>query len=441
MSNPLRIGVAGLGTVGTALVNLLDNKRAELIERCGRETVVTAVTARSQRTNRDCDISNAQWFDNPVDLATSDNIDVYVELMGGDEGVAADSVRAALNAGKHVVTANKALLAKHGVEFAKLAEENGTLLNFEAAVAGGIPIIKTMRESLTSNNVIRVYGIMNGTCNYMLTRMEEEGLSFEDCLQQAQELGYAEADPTFDVGGHDTMHKLALLTSLAFGTEIAVDEIYLEGITKITPEDIEAAKDLGYSIKLLGVTQKTDTGIEQRVHPTMVPLAAPIAQIGGVTNAVVVEADVVGELMMTGPGAGGDATASAVAGDIADIAKSRPGHQHVPSLGKPAVSLTPYVKSRMRTHRGGYFIRLNLNDKAGSFAAIASRMAEQDISLESIVQRREANSQNSDSQPVIMITHDTTEEAISAALKAINSDGHLKGDPQMIRIEKLGFDI
>ena len=435
---PLRIGIAGVGTVGAALVRLLHDKGNLLAERCGRALKVTAVCARDKTRDRGCDLSGMAWFDSPDDLAASDDIDVFVELIGGDEGPALSSVKTALESGKHVSTANKALLAKHGVELALIAESKGVILNYEAAVAGGIPIIKTMREALTSNTVERIYGILNGTCNYMLTRMEEEGLSYEACLKDAQELGYAEADPTFDVEGYDTAHKLAILTSLAFGSKLAADEIYVEGISSITAADIDAARDLGFRIKLLGVAQRTASGIEQRVHPTMVPLDAPIAQISGVTNAVAIEANPVGRLVLSGPGAGGDATASAVAGDLCDIAKSRPGYQHAPVFGKPAADLEPYKRARMRAHEGGYFIRLMLNDRAGAFASIASRMAEENISLESIVQRKKPKSATTpeNAQPVILITHETTESAIKNALEKIQSDGHLAAASQMIRMER-----
>lgn len=435
MSEPLRLGIAGLGTVGAALFRILHEKHNFLSDRCGRAIIVTAVSARDRKRDRGIDVSGVEWFDDPVELAQSGAIDVFVELIGGEDGPAEVSVRAGLAAGKHVVTANKALLARHGVELAIMAEANGLLLNFEAAVAGGVPVIKTMRETLTANQVTRVSGILNGTCNYILTRMEREGISYDACLKEAQRLGYAEADPTFDVEGFDTAHKLAILTSLAFGTQIAMDEIYVEGISSITPADIQAAGDLGYRIKLLGVAQKTETGIEQRVHPTLVPFDAPIAQIHGVTNAVAVDADIVGQLVLSGPGAGGMATASAVAGDIADIAKSQPG-QDVPSLGMPAKALAPYRRAKMRAHEGGYFIRLSLTDRAGAFASIAGRMAEQKISLQSIVQRRaDNNAGEEDSQPVILVTHKTTEQAIRSAFENIASDGHLDGEPQMIRIE------
>lgn len=438
MSNSLRIGIAGLGTVGASLVRLIDEKQAMLTERCGRPVVVTGVNARSKNKDRGVSLDAMTWFDDPMALAVDDNIDVFVELMGGEDDPAYSSVKAALNAGKHVVTANKALLAKHGVELALLAESNGLLLNYEAAVAGGIPIIKVMRESLTANTISRVSGILNGTCNYILTRMETDGLSFEDCLKDAQELGFAEADPTFDIEGNDTAHKLAILTSLAFGTKIAPDAIYLEGITKITIDDIEAAKELGFRIKLLGIATRTNDGVESRVHPAMVPLGSPIAEIGGVTNAVSLEADTVGSLMMSGPGAGGDATASAAAGDICDIAKSKPGHQHGPALGQPAHDLVDHARAPMRSHAGGYFIRLTVIDKPGTMAAIATRMAEQEISLESIVQRRAKGETPSNEAPITLITHETTEQAIRNALEGVKADGRLVGEAQMIRIEKLG---
>ncbi|TIX24170.1 MAG: homoserine dehydrogenase, partial [Mesorhizobium sp.] len=402
---------------------------------CGRDIVVTAVSARDRKRDRGVDLSAATWFDDPVQMAEKADIDVFAELIGGDEGPARLAVKAALEAGRHVVTANKALLAKHGVALAEIAEKKGVLLNYEAAVAGGIPVIKTMREAMAGNAVTRVFGILNGTCNYILTRMEAEGISFDACLKDAQRLGYAEADPTFDIEGHDTAHKLSILTSLAFGTKIAANDIYMEGISNISQADIRAAADLGYRIKLLGVAQRTDSGIEQRVHPTMVPTASVIAQVHGVTNAVAIETDILGELLLSGPGAGGNATASAVIGDIADIAKSRPGFQHAPVFGWPAKELKPYKKARMRSHAGGYFIRLTVHDRTGVFAAIAKRMADNDISLESIVQQA-ASAETQAQKTVILVTHETTEAAVRKAVEGITKDGHLTDKPQVIRIER-----
>ena len=441
MSDPLRIGVAGLGTVGAALLSILDRDRAMLERRCGRPIEVAGVCARDRSRDRGTDLSGMEWFDDPVSLASSD-IDVFVELIGGDDGPAKNAVEAALRAGHHVVTANKALLAAHGVALAAAAEDGGVLLNFEAAVAGGIPIIKVMREAMTANDIHRVFGILNGTCNYILTRMETDGLSFEDCLADAQALGYAEADPTFDIEGNDTAHKLAILAAMAFGTEIAPDAIYLEGITRITSEDIAAARDLGYRIKLLGVASRTSAGVETRVHPAMVPLGSPIAEVGGVLNAVAIEASPVGSLMLSGPGAGGDATASAVAGDLCDIAKARPGRQHGPALGQPADTLVPHDRAPMRAHAGGYVVRLDVLDRPGVMASVATRMAEQNISLESIVQRRtkprsKVDDPARDVQPIVLVTHETTEQAIRDATEAMGRDDYLDADPQVIRIEQL----
>jgi homoserine dehydrogenase len=440
MNQVLRLGVAGLGTVGASLLRLTQRHANELALRCGRPVVVTAVTARDRFRDRGVDLSTVTWHEDPMSLAQSPDIDVFVELMGGSDGPAADSVRAALDAKKHVVTANKALLAKHGGELARCAESNGVSLNFEAAAAGGIPIIKTLRESLAGNRVGRVYGILNGTCNYILTRMEREGIAFDACLAEAQRLGYAEADPTFDVDGFDTAHKLALLTAIAFGTEIDADSIYVEGIRSITTADIEAADELGYRIKLLGVATRTESGIEQRVHPTMVPKSSPIARVDGVTNAVAVEADFVGRLVLSGPGAGGDATASAVMSDIADLARG----DVVGTFGRPAHTLQPYQQAVMRAHAGGYYIRLAVYDRPGAFASIAKRMAENNISLESIVQRRRAPKADApehprpmEPQPVVLITYETTESQVKEALDLITADGHIAERPQMIRIEQL----
>ena len=435
MTEALRVGIAGLGTVGASVARVVHDKAAELTRQCGREIVVAAVSARDRAKDRGVDLSGAEWFEDPVALARSSGIDVFVELIGGDEGPARASVKAALESGRHVVTANKALLAKHGTSLADIAEKKGVLLNYEAAVAGGIPVIKTLREALAGNSVSRVFGILNGTCNYILTRMQEEGISFEECLKDAQRLGYAEADPTFDIEGNDTAHKLAILTSLAFGTKVAADDIYMEGISNITQADIRAAAELGYRIKLLGVAQRTDSGIEQRVHPTMVPTASVIAQVHGVTNAVAIETDILGELLLSGPGAGGNATASAVIGDVADIAKSRPGFQHGPVFGRPVKELKPYKKARMRAHEGGYFIRLTVHDRAGVFAGIAKRMADNDISLESIVQQS-AGREKAAEKTVILVTHETTEAAVRKAVEGVTKDGLLTDKPQVIRIER-----
>ena len=401
-----------------------------------------ALAARTRNKDRAASAWKAcTWFDAADRLAADPSIDVFVELIGGDDGPAKAAVEAALRARKHVVTANKALLAKHGTELARLAEKNGVALNFEAAVAGGIPIIKTMRESLAANQIRRVYGILNGTCNYILTQMLEEHRSFGDVLKEAQAKGYAEADPSFDIGGFDTAHKLALLTSLAFGTRVAFDQIHIEGIEGITQADIEAADDLGYRIKLLGVALMTESGIEQRVHPAMVSTDSAIAEVSGVTNCVAVDGDFSGNVLLIGRGAGAGATASAVAGDIVDIAR---GTSPAPFL-VPAGKLKPYKRAKLGQHQGAYYVRLAVFDRPGAMAGITGRLGEREISLESIVQRRPRGSQigigaklkPGAPTPVILITHETTEEAIRGALTAIQRDGNVSEKPQMIRIEPL----
>jgi homoserine dehydrogenase len=433
MNSPLRLGLAGLGNVGASLARLIEAKSDALASRASRAIEIVAVSARDRTRDRGVDVSGFEWFDDPVQMASQAQIDVFVELIGGADGPAHEAVKAALGRGIPVVTANKALLAHHGVSLARLAARKGTQILFEAAVAGGIPIIKTMRESLSGNDVSRVYGILNGTCNYMLTRMEAEGIAFDDCLADAQRLGYAEADPTFDIGGFDAAHKLAILTSLAFGCEIDLDSVFIEGISTVTNDDIAAAAELGYRIKLLAVAQRTETGIEQRVHPTMIPSSSAMAQVDGVTNAVAVDSDLLGSILLAGPGAGGEATASAVLSDVMDVA----GGVLPPTLGLPPAKLVPYKRARMRAHEGGYYIRLSVYDRVGAFASIARRMAENQISLESIVQRKQAGSADPSTAPVVLVTHETTEAAVRKALEAVSKDGHLKDEPKMIRIEAL----
>jgi len=436
---PLKVGLAGLGTVGASVVRLIERQREALEARCGRPIEVVAVTARSRNKRRDVDVSGFRWAADAVALAGDREIDVFVELIGGEGDPAKRAVEAALSAGKSVVTANKALLARHGVALAALAEQHHVALNFEAAVAGGIPIVKTLREGLVGNSLTRIYGILNGTCNYILTRMERENLSFARALEEAQQLGYAEADPSFDIEGHDTAQKLAILASLAFGTRVDPGAVYVEGIASITPEDLRAADDLGYRVKLLGVAVKTENGIEQRVHPTMVPKGSAIAQVMGVTNAVTVDADAVREITLVGPGAGGEATASAVVSDIADIAR---GVRTAP-FGRPSARLAGVEKAPMQRHEGGYYIRMLAVDKPGTAARIATCFAEESISLESIMQRhfgpRPLGGEDPSAArpvPVILITYATTEDAVRRALAKVEAERVIEGKPQLIRIEK-----
>lgn len=438
MAPPLKIGIAGLGTVGAGVVRMLARRKDAIAAQLGRPIEVVAVSARDRSRNRDCDLSDVRWFDDALDLARDPGIDVFVELIGGHDGIAKTAVEAAIAAGHDVITANKALLAHHGIALAGAAEAKGVGIYFEAAVAGGIPVIKALREALLGNEIARVSGILNGTCNYILTRMHEEGLSFEACLDQAQQLGYAEADPTFDVDGFDTAHKLSLLAALAFGVQPDPDAIHVEGIRTITLADLEAADELGYRIKLLGVAAKAGPAVELRVHPTMVPKHWPIAQVSGVTNAVAIDGDAVA-LTLVGPGAGGDATASAVVGDICDIAAGKSGAP----FGLRAANLRPAGKAAIQRHEGGYYIRLAAVDRPGTAAAIARHMAEQNISLESIMQHRrgrphggERAESAEDPAPVVLITYATTEDAVRRAIDAIDLDGVIASPPQVIRIEK-----
>jgi homoserine dehydrogenase len=438
MVAPLRVGIAGLGNVGAEVVRVIGSQAGALSARCGRSLRVVAVTARSKAKKRGLDLGGIAWAKDALALAGDSGIDCFVELMGGAGDPALSAIETALKSGKSVVTANKALIAKHGLRLAKLAETHGGALNYEAAVGAAIPIIKTLREGLAGTGVNRVYGILNGTCNYILTRMEQEGLSFADCLKDAQRLGYAEANPSFDVDGHDTAQKLAILASLAFGTKVAQSAIYVEGISSIAPEDLRAAAELGYRVKLLGVAVRTVKGIEQRVHPTMVPKSSSIAQVMGVTNAVTIDGEGIPPITLVGPGAGGAATASAVVADIADVARG----VRVNPFGRPVDRLRATEKAPMERHEGGYYIRLMARDLPGTAATIATRLAEQKISIESIVQRHanggdSAHSTGKSSQvPVLLITYATHEDAVYRALQAVQRDKVISGRPQVIRIEK-----
>ncbi len=428
MSKELKVAIAGLGTVGCGLINILEENRALLAERTGSDIRVTAVSARDRKKDRAVDIDPYQWFDSPEEMAKTADADIYVELIGGSDGVALASVRAGLSTKRHVVTANKALLAVHGTELAKLAEENGVALAFEAAVAGGIPIVKALREGLAANKVDRLYGILNGTCNYILTEMEATGESFDSVLQDAQRKGYAEADPTFDVGGIDTAHKLSLLASVAFGTEVDFDAVYVEGIEKIDAGDIAYARELGYRIKLMGVAKRTDIGFEQRVHPCLIPLSSPIANVDGVYNAVVVHGDRAGQTTYEGRGAGEGPTASAVAADIVDIARGL----QLSTFSVPAKDLALAQPSPMEHHEGAYYLRLQVIDRPGVMAAITVILAEAEVSIDSIIQRGRAPEEP---VPIVILTHETKESVMMSALARIKAQEAVTQEPRLIRIE------
>ncbi|HEX6143693.1 MAG TPA: homoserine dehydrogenase [Geminicoccaceae bacterium] len=430
MSAPLRLGVAGLGTVGAALVRLLDENGPVLAARAGRPLQVVAVSARERGRERGIDLGRYRWHDRPLALAADPEVDAVVELIGGADGIALDLTRAALESGRSVVTANKALLAHHGAALARLAEAHGATIGFEAAVAGGIPIVKALREGLAGNRVSRLFGILNGTCNYILTTMRETGRSFEAVLAEAQALGYAEADPTFDIDGIDAAHKLSLLASLAFGCPPDLAGVETEGIRHVSALDIAFASEMGYRIKLLGVARLTEHGLEQRVQPSMVRIGTPISQVEGVFNAVSVEGDQVGATLFAGRGAGGGPTASAVAADLADLAR---GDRH-PVFTVPAAELMPFPRSPMAQHVGAYYFRLMVVDRPGVLADVAACLRDHDVSIEALIQRAR---NPGELVPIVLTTHETIEARMVGALTSIGDLDAVLEPPRMIRIESL----
>ena len=428
MSRPLSVGVAGLGTVGGGVLKLLRANADIIAARAGRAIAVTAVSARDRNRDRGLELGGLRWYEDPVALANDAGVDVVVEAMGGSEGPARALVEASLTNGKPVVTANKALLAIHGAELAALAESKNVPLTFEAAVAGGIPAIKALREGLAANHITRVAGILNGTCNYILTVMREARREFSDVLADAQKLGYAEADPSFDVDGIDAAHKLSILAALAFGRPVAFKDVYVEGIRGVSALDIAFANELGYRIKLLGIARQTAAGIEARVHPCMVPQTAPIARVDGVFNAVVAEGDFVGRVMLEGRGAGEGPTASAIVADLIDIARGRA----TPVWGAASGALSDAPSVPMEAHHGCYYLRLMVVDRPGVIADVTAVLRDEGISLESMLQRGRSPGE---SVPVVLVTHETNEAAMRIALERIGALGAVMEAPAMIRIE------
>jgi len=426
MTPPLRLGIAGLGTVGAGVVRIVRQQAALLEARTGRRIEISAVSARDKSKDRGVPLTGYAWEDDPVALATRDDVDVYVELMGGTDGPAKASTEAALAAGKDVVTANKAMLAIHGQALAETAETAGRALRFEAAVAGGIPVIKALTEGLAGNEITRVMGVMNGSCNYILTRMQDAGLSYEDVFAEADGLGYLEADPTLDVGGIDAAHKLAILSAIAFGAQPDFDGIELEGIERVAIEDINAAADMGFKIKLLGVAQKTGRGLEQRMMPCLVPAASPLGQLQGGTNMVVLEGDAVEQIVLRGPGAGAGPTASAVMADVCHIARGL----RLPTFGQPAASLTAMPPARS-VLPAPYYLRMSLLDKPGALAKIATVLGEAGVSIDRMRQRDHAG----DDAPVLIVTHKTTRADLDRAIAAMDATGVLVTPPVTLRIE------
>ncbi|MGQ0664185.1 MAG: homoserine dehydrogenase [Pseudomonadota bacterium] len=430
MRPPLKIAIAGLGTVGAGVLKLIGENGGLIARRCGREIVASALSARDRGRDRGVDLGKAQWFDDAARMAGEADAEIVVELIGGAEGIAKRVCETAIARGRHVVTANKALLAVHGTALARAAETAGVSLACEAAVAGGIPIIKALREGLAANRISRVYGILNGTCNYILSNMRKTGRAFDDVLAEAQRLGYAEADPSIDVDGIDAAHKLAILAGLAFGAEIDLEGVHIEGIPRVAPLDFQYAEELGFRIKLLGVARLTAHGLEQRVHPCMVPIDAPIAHVEDVLNAVVAEGDFVGNTVFEGRGAGAGPTASAVLADLIDLAR---GHR-VPTFSVPAAELAALPSSPMERHRGRYYIRLMVVDRPGVIADVTAALRDELVSLESMLQR----GRHPDKMvPVVLTTHEAEEAAMNRALRRIVGLSSVLEPPHVIRIEDL----
>ncbi|MDZ7906774.1 MAG: homoserine dehydrogenase [Cypionkella sp.] len=425
---PLRLGLAGLGTVGIGVVKIVQGHAELIAARTGRDVQITAVCARDRTRNRDADLSGYAWESDPVALARRDDIDVFVEVMGGHEGAAHDATLAAIEAGKDVVTANKALLAHHGQALALAAEAAGRVIRFEAAVAGGIPVIKALTEGLAANQLRRVMGVMNGTCNYILTRMQSAGLPYETVFEEARQLGYLEADPNLDVGGIDAGHKLSLLAAIAFGTQVAFDAVELEGIGAISIDDIKLAEDMGYKIKLLGVAQMSGRGLEQRMTPCLVPVTSPLGQLQGGTNMVVLDGDQVGQIVLRGAGAGAGPTASAVMADVADIARGL----RLPTFGQAAHSLQKPIPARSATP-AAYYLRMTLLDKPGALAKIATALGEAGVSID---QMRQYSHQGSEAT-VLIVTHKATRADIDAAAISFGETGVMVGHPVVLRIEEV----
>ena len=426
MTSPLRLGIAGLGTVGVGVVRILRSQAALLEARTGRSLELVAVSARSRDKDRGVPLGNYAWEDDPVTLATRDDVDVYVELMGGTDGPAKASTAAAIAAGKHVVTANKAMLAIHGQALARAAEAAAVSLRYEAAVAGGIPVIKALTEGLAGNRITRIVGVMNGSCNYILTRMESSGLSYDDIFAEADGLGYLEADPQLDVGGIDAAHKLAILSAIAFGTQVNFDGIELEGIERVSIDDIRHAGDMGYKIKLLGVAQKTGRGLEQRMMPCLVPDTSPFGQLQGGTNMVAIEGDAVEQIVLRGPGAGEGPTAAAVMGDICDIARGL----HLPGVGQPVDMLEAATPARS-VLPAPHYLRMALQDTPGALAKIATVLGEAGVSID----RMRQYGYDDATAPVLIVTHKCTRAALDDAITAMGQTGVLATAPVVLRIE------
>jgi len=434
---PVKVGILGLGTVGGGTVNVLKRNAEEISRRIGRNIIITRASARDLTRERICDTQGINLSTDSMDIINDPEIEIILELMGGT-GLAKDLVLKAIANGKHIVTANKALIALHGNEIFAAAKKANVMVSYEAAVAGGIPIIKSIREGLSGNQINWLAGIINGTGNFILTEMRDKGRDFADVLAEAQALGYAEADPTFDVEGIDAGHKLMILASIAFGIPLQFENVFTEGITKITREDVEYAGELGYRIKHLGIARKTDKGIELRVHPTLIPERRLIANVDGVMNAVLVQADAVGPTLYYGAGAGAEATASAVVADIVDVVRALPlnSSDRMPSLGFQDESIIDSPILPQEDIQTAYYLRLTVEDKPGALADITNILAAQNISIEAIIQKEPRHGETN--IPVIMLTQRTIEKEMNTAISAIEKLSSVTGQVTRIRLETLG---
>jgi homoserine dehydrogenase len=434
---PINVGLLGIGTVGGGTFNVLSRNEAEITRRAGRPIRITKVADKNLELARQVTAGRAQLTDDAFSVVTDPDIDIVVELIGGC-GIAKELVLKAIANGKHVVTANKALLATHGNEIFAAAHEKGVMVAFEAAVAGGIPIIKAVREGLTANRIQWIAGIINGTTNFILSEMRDKGLSFDAVLKEAQRLGYAEADPTFDIEGVDAAHKITILSALAFGIPMQFDKAHIEGISQLDADDIKYAEQLGYRIKLLGITRRRPDGIELRVHPTLIPTKRLIANVEGAMNAVLVQGDAVGATLYYGKGAGAEPTASAVIADLVDVTRMHtadPEHR-VPHLAfQPgAVEDTPILPlSEVET---SYYLRLRVEDKPGVLADITRILADQQISIDAMIQREPAEGESQ--TDIIMLTHITREKNVDAAIVKIEALPVVKKKVIRLRMEELG---
>ncbi len=435
--NPVNIGLMGLGTVGGGTFNVLARNAKEITRRVGREINVTHVAAREYNPDSLGSLEGIKITDDAYQVVNDPDVDIVVELIGGYEP-ARDLVLKAIANGKHVVTANKALIAKHGNEIFAAAHDKGVMVAFEAAVAGGIPIIKAIREGLAANQIEWIAGIINGTGNFILTEMRDKGRDFADVLKEAQELGYAEADPTFDVEGIDAAHKLAILASIAFGIPLQFDAVFTEGISRITREDVSYAEELGYRIKHLGITRRTDKGIEMRVHPTLIPERRLIANVDGVMNAVLVQGDAVGPTLYYGAGAGAEPTASAVVADIVDVARvlTVDPENRVPHLAFQTDAMTDTRVLGMDDVETAYYLRLKASDQPGVLADVTRILGDQQISIEAIIQKEPP--EGATDVPIIMLTHTVTERSMNDAISRIEALAAITDEVVRIRVESLG---